>query len=125
MESVERNEAEVERVVHVSFRGDAGWRTCHRRYHLPRVISTIFIPTPFLHPPLFFFSHDGTRFFQAFISITGCINIRGVFLDLMKRMKNAKSFQLAHSTNSFLSRDILVCVRSNLYIYIYRNIHSC
>lgn len=72
-----------------------------------------------------YFSHDGTRFFQAFISITGCINIRGVFLDLMKRMKNAKSFQLAHSTNSFLSRDILVCVRSNLYIYIYRNIHSC
>lgn len=40
-----------------------GWRTCHRRYHLPRVISTIFIPTPFLHPPLFF-----SRWYEIFPS---------------------------------------------------------
>ena len=135
MESVERTKRRSGIAVHVSFhfvsfrfvsRRCAGQRTCHRRYHLPRVIPPRRSLYPYaisLHPPPFLTAGHGARIFRSFYLYRGRMH-KYSRACIFRSNETYEKCKILSTRSILFSHAIYSSVYTYIYIYIYRNIHS-
>lgn len=127
----------MESVERMKRRWNSGSRFVSRRSRLADVssaipssashlTSTIFVPAPFLHPPLFLTARHGTGIFPSFYLYHGRMHKYSRRIFRSNETYEKCKILSTRSLDQFfsLTRYIRVYVGTYIYIYIYRNIHS-